>query len=895
MAITEPVVNRSSQLNVMDLAQDAARRRRGTCLVVTGEPGGGKTHVLRSSMTALTEEGLTAFLVSCRTCTGLPFGPWVSLLEQTQRRLRDDPLAPALVTSDRPMTPRDHADRLLALWSTAGTSVVAMVDDAHLMNSSALQVVDHLLEAMTHESVVLVLGSSDDRLAQRWTSPVAAPVNQVRLERLSVHDVIALLDHYGPGASPTLLDRAAQRLVAECAGHPLSTVARLRRLAQRVAPGDLVEAVLLEPERHRVGSPHDWVRVLADDLTAEHREALARWTMAAGLTRSQFCEATDMPREVLDAAITAAVTAGLIESPLAGADEVSSTVREVMHASLTPSVKAHTHLLIGQALLRWYPRAVIEAARHLERATGLVPVEQLVDVLNQATDLALASYAYEEADRCAALADALSPGVDGRARRLLQRSRALRGQARWTEADELAREAASLAGQCGEADLMAQAAVELAIPADWRVGSPTTQRLLDDALAARPSPAWQVHVLAALAHQRLLAPRSHDAAHRWSWQFQPDVAAAVADEALTRARRLDDDDALIAALLAWRSVHRQPEHRERRRDISSEALSLAVRRRDTTAMVQAAVRVAVDELESGDREGFEHAVVVARWAADQAADARLVWRAHLLQATRAMLDGDLEALERAKVQAVNAGRLADAPGRDAAELVLDRHVLALSHGWSVVASMAPDANWPVVHHPLGVAGGAEALARAGRGDRARALLRRLRWPADANTSMLLVSALAGRAAVLCGDTDTGKAVLPTLVEYADHVAVDPEALWVEGPVALVGAQVAQLLGDEDLARDLLVRAELCNRTLDCARTASVLADFRRQGDRRMQLPHREHTVLRLLADGLGNAQIAQVLNFSVSTIRRETTSLYQRLGVANRAAAVAKAHELGLL
>ena len=896
MAIAEPFMGRSSQVHVTDRVLDAARRGRGHCLVLLAEAGGGKTHSLRAAVTALDADDVMAFMVSCGASTGVPFGPWVSLLDQATSRLRLDPLAPAATTSHRPMTPRDHADRLLARWSTARGPVVALVDDAHLMNSSALQVVGHLLEAMIHEPVVLVLATSDEQLAQRWkTSRSSIPVNETTLERLNMFDVVALLDRFGPDTSPSRLSLAAQRLMVECSGHPLATVARLRRLAQQVAPYDLVEALLSEPESPQDRSPRQWVRVLADTVTTEHREVLARWTMAAGLTRSQFCEATNTARDLLDAAIGAAVGAGLLESPLTGTDEVSSTVREVLSSSLPPTVAAHTHLLVGQALLRWHPHAIVEAAHHLERASGLVPVDQFVEVLDRATEMALATFAYAEADRCAALADTLTRSVDGRAQRLLLRSRALRGQARSTKADALTRQAAALAAQNGEADLLAQAAVDLAIPADWRVGSATTQRLLEDALDAQPSPAWQVHVLAALAHQRLLLPRSADAAHRWAWQFRPDLAVSLADEALTRARQLEDDDALIAALLAWRSVHRQPEHLVRRREVSSEALSLAVRRRDTTAMVQAGVRVAVDELESGNREGFEHAVVVTRWSADQSADPRLMWRAHLLQATRALLDGDLEALERSKVQAVNAGRLADAAGRDAAELVLDRHVLALSNGWSIVASIVPDATWPVVHHPLGVAGGAEALARAGRIDRARALLGRLHWPADVNASMLLVTTLAGRAAVLCGDTNTAQAVLPTLVQFGDHVAVDPEAMWVEGPVGLVGAQVAHFLGDHETAADLMMRAEQCNRTLDCARTASVLADIRRNGGRHIVLPEREHAVLRLLADGLGNAQIAKVLNFSVSTIRRETTSLYQRLVVANRAAAVARAHDLGLL
>jgi DNA-binding CsgD family transcriptional regulator len=52
--------------------------------------------------------------------------------------------------------------------------------------------------------------------------------------------------------------------------------------------------------------------------------------------------------------------------------------------------------------------------------------------------------------------------------------------------------------------------------------------------------------------------------------------------------------------------------------------------------------------------------------------------------------------------------------------------------------------------------------------------------------------------------------------------------------------------------------------------------------------------LKLLADGATNAQIAQSLAFSVSTIRDDTTSIYRKLNVKGRAEAVGKAIHLNL-
>ena len=49
----------------------------------------------------------------------------------------------------------------------------------------------------------------------------------------------------------------------------------------------------------------------------------------------------------------------------------------------------------------------------------------------------------------------------------------------------------------------------------------------------------------------------------------------------------------------------------------------------------------------------------------------------------------------------------------------------------------------------------------------------------------------------------------------------------------------------------------------------------------------EHTVLHLLAAGRSNAQIGQCLGRSEKTIRNQLTRVYAKLGVSNRAQAVA--------
>src|SRR5690606_6298614 len=61
------------------------------------------------------------------------------------------------------------------------------------------------------------------------------------------------------------------------------------------------------------------------------------------------------------------------------------------------------------------------------------------------------------------------------------------------------------------------------------------------------------------------------------------------------------------------------------------------------------------------------------------------------------------------------------------------------------------------------------------------------------------------------------------------------------------------------------------------------------------LTEREIEVLRLLAEGLPNREIADRLFVSVGTVKRHTHNIYSKLGVSNRTRATIRGRELGLL
>jgi LuxR family maltose regulon positive regulatory protein len=61
------------------------------------------------------------------------------------------------------------------------------------------------------------------------------------------------------------------------------------------------------------------------------------------------------------------------------------------------------------------------------------------------------------------------------------------------------------------------------------------------------------------------------------------------------------------------------------------------------------------------------------------------------------------------------------------------------------------------------------------------------------------------------------------------------------------------------------------------------------------LTGRELEVLRLLAAGRSNREIAETIVVTLDTVKKHVTHVLDKLGVSNRTAAVGRARELGLL
>lgn len=127
------------------------------------------------------------------------------------------------------------------------------------------------------------------------------------------------------------------------------------------------------------------------------------------------------------------------------------------------------------------------------------------------------------------------------------------------------------------------------------------------------------------------------------------------------------------------------------------------------------------------------------------------------------------------------------------------------------------------------------------------------------------------------------------------VAEDPaiKVLLMSGAGCLTPA-VARSVG----ATGFVTKGWPVDRLIEAVRlTAAGRLVFVKQGDDRSAaelLTARERDVLRELARGLSNPEVANELNLSRHTVKQHTSALYRKLGVRNRAEAASRAQQLGL-
>lgn len=642
---------------------------------------------------------------------------------------------------------------------------------------------------------------------------------------------------------------------------------------------------------------------------AEWRRLIALGALTGDLTASGLAQLGRVPLTDAEAALAAAVSAGHL---LDGVLDAGSADRVLGWAldGLDPGDVSELFDAAARRLLMDGPARLVELLSHARSIRTNIPFTGLVEIADRSAETSLSTSDYDAARRLLELAIDLA--VDDTpvalARRWINLSVALEGLGEVHSARRAAARGFDFAELANDIRLTTDAAITYALPVDWYAGDTTAGALLQRAERLAITDGQRVALSAARAVVEMRIPISVHDGQQFAWATRASVAQPLAEWALSRSDDCSERDRALA-LLAWRTTHRAPQHLIRRRDVAAEAVDLTQRLRLPARQVEAAVMLAVDSLESADRPQFDRAVSIARWVAERDGNPRLQALAFALSAGAAHLDGDLGRAIELRERAYANGSIADASSTMGADLVLMAQEVMARNDLDEVRSILLPADHPAMMQPI--ARFTVALGHARLGEHAIAE-QYLRWGLarlDEESSLLLCAVLATQVAILLDVSDAHRQLVELLDPWADRVAVDSNGWWCGGPVSLALAELHHVLGDIDAASRRLSQAERMRRDIADGRSRDRVESLRERldavgavsdgrptpgigsADGDEALTDRETAVLRLLADGATNVQIAEKLFFSEATVKRDTMAIYRKLGVKGRAHATAVARE----
>ena len=358
--LADELVGRAQALGVVTEAVELAREGRGRCVAVVGEPGVGKSRLVRAALEVASARGLTSYVgravpgdvplgplvaafVACGRGAAFPATPGLDAVRPVLGHVVPDwaqptsaPLAPERVA---PLL----AEALVRLTSAiAPEGAVIAVEDLHVADPETFTVLDHLSDALTHARLTLLVtlrpGShrSDSWLAGTQARRAASVVE---LEPLAAPAVAELVASCLGGSPP---ESVVDFVVEHSDGLPLLVEDLLAALVANGAVGREDDGwVVLRPLR--VGVPRTFAESVEQRLRALSPPAV-RVIRAATVLGRRFdwrvvSEMVDLPgEEVLDH-LRAAIRQLLVTTDVGTGDDFGfrhALTREVVAASLLP-------------------------------------------------------------------------------------------------------------------------------------------------------------------------------------------------------------------------------------------------------------------------------------------------------------------------------------------------------------------------------------------------------------------------------------------------------------------------------------------------------------------------------------------------------------------------------
>jgi tetratricopeptide (TPR) repeat protein len=867
--LSDPLVGRRVESDALKRAIDAAAKGRGSLVLLTGEPGIGKTRLSAHAAEHAEASGLQVRRASCWEGPGAPFWPWMQILRTILgptappdvRRLAGELAADATSGMDGDAEPvRLAVFDAVSSYLVEQASVAPMLlvfDDLHWSDLPSLRLLAFFAREVRGAGIA-VIGTCRDIEVERGSETghaleaVCASGDVIKLEGLATTEVAELIQSATGNLAATDFARSVHERTG---GNPLF-VRELARLfsAPGRSPSDLSSLPIPE-------GIHGVIRRRLARLSQATYDILAVAAVFGqefrlDLTAHAASISNDQALGLMDAAVDARLVS-VVGGSLGRYAFSHALVRDVLYESTPASRRAAAHARAGESIeaLAAADDHLAELASHYLRAPMDVAVDKGISYTVRAGRRAIEHLAYEDAvahfERALSAVEAV-PADDRRAEIMLDLGDARLRAGDVPGARAVFEEAADLARRRGRPDDLARAALGFGAGLAGFEVQLFDQRqidLLEEALAARPPDdsslrAWLLARLSVAI----------------SIQESIDRRCAVAEEAIAMARRVGDDGALAYALAAHCDAVAGPDDCELRLEESAEIVRIARAAGDRPLELLGRRLRVVALLEVGDVMGTDIETDLYTQAAEILRQPLYLWYVDLWRGMRAQLDGRFDDALAAADDAARVGARAHSVNAKMLAYVLRWTVFAQQGRWIEAHENAQAASELMTGwgNPYFANADAWLFGIGGAFEQARAALRRLPDPSGAwitkDAEWLATMCQLSFALSLLDDRDAARDAYERLLPYRGRFGIEGIGAGSHGPVE-------HHLG-------LLARTS--------GRIDDAIAHFEAalEADRRIGAPFLEATVLRELASTLrlrnadGDAARADALTSDGATIER---------------------------
>jgi DNA-binding CsgD family transcriptional regulator len=578
-----PFIGRLAELETLRATMPKAEGEGGRVLLMGGEPGSGKSRLVREFGHQVAAGDVLALYGSCDAVVRTPYGPFVEALDQLARETDPGELLAAIETGGGELTrlipdlsvrvgalsgpveadPDTERHRLHLAVTELLTAIgrrrpiLLVLDDVHWADAASLLLLRHLARAAVNARLLLVATFRDTEA--ETTGPLAetladlhrtGDVVRLRLAGLSGEEVAEFVRraaHAEPGPE---LDQVAGTIAEITEGNPFLVSELWRALVETSAVEITDGAITVTQPPAQLATPESVREVVSQRLSRLDPQTSDLLELAATAGREFDFDliriASGLEERALLGALDEGVNSALIEERPSGRLTFGFThelVRRALYDRLTRLRRAELHLRVGEALEEvdhGSPRALADLAHHFAAAAPLGGPERGIEYNVRAGRAAIATLAFDEgADR---LRTALELPIDDPRRRieiLLDLGEACNRAGNAGQALEAFRAAAQLSREQNDAELLARAAIGYE-DACWRpsIVDVGAIELLEEAAEelGGKNPAIQVGLLSGLSR---------------ALDFQGDRqrGALVRGNAVDLARRAEDRAGLARVLV----------------------------------------------------------------------------------------------------------------------------------------------------------------------------------------------------------------------------------------------------------------------------------------------------------------------------------------------------------